>query len=306
MWLVPDFGEQKMDKTNDYVVFATAAGAAVRAFAATTRDLVEYARQRHNSSPIMTAALGRLLTAGSMMGLMQKGDADILTLKIECGGEAKGLTVTADSHGNVKGYAINKDVMLPPNKLGKLDVGGALGPGFLTVIKDLGLKEPYVGQTMLVTSEIAEDLTQYFMESEQTPSTVGLGVLMSKDNTVKAAGGFIVQLMPDCPDEVIDKLEANMKNITSVTALLESGKTPEEILELILEGLNPEFNGKSETRFYCNCSKERFAKGLYSLGHKEMQDLINEGKEIEVNCSFCESHYYFSIDELKEIETLRR
>ena len=291
---------------SDVIVRATAANANIRIFAADTHEMVEFARQAHNTSPVMTAALGRLLTAGAMMGVMQKGDADLLTLQIKGGGPAKGLTVTADSHGNVKGYAINKDVMLPPNKLGKLDVGGALGPGFLTVIKDLGLKEPYVGQTMLVTSEIAEDLTQYFMESEQTPSTVGLGVLMSKENTVKAAGGFIVQLMPDCPDEVIDTLEKNMTNITSVTALLESGKTPEEILELILEGLNPEFTGKHETKFYGNCSKERFAKGLYSLGHKEMQELIDEGKEIEVNCSFCESHYYFSIDELKEIETLRR
>ena len=294
-----------METTNDYVVFATAAGATVRAFAATTRGLVEYARQRHNTSPIMTAALGRLLTAGSMMGLMQKGDADILTLKIECGGEAKGLTVTADSHGNVKGYAINKNVILPPNKLGKLDVGGALGPGFLTVIKDLGLKEPYVGQTMLVTSEIAEDLTQYFMESEQTPSTVGLGVLVSKENTVKEAGGFIVQLMPDCKDSVIDRLEENLKGITSVTSLLEAGNTPEEIIGILLDGLEPEITGKHETKFYCNCSKERFAKGLYSLGHKEMQELIDDGKEIELNCSFCESHYYFTVDELKEIEKLR-
>ena len=291
---------------SDYVITATAAGARVRAFAATTKELVEYARTRHNTSPVMTAALGRLLTAGSMMGAMQKGDADILTLKIECGGEAKGLTVTADSHGNVKGYAVNKNVDLPPNSKGKLDVGGALGPGFLTVIKDLGLKEPYVGQTMLVTSEIGDDLTQYFMESEQTPSTVGLGVLVDKDLTVRAAGGFIVQLMPDCEDAVIDRLEDNLRSITSVTDLLDSGKTPEDIINILLDGLSPEITGKSETRFYCNCSKERFAKGLYSLGHDEMLKLIDEGEEIEVNCSFCESHYFFSPEELKEIESLRR
>lgn len=290
---------------SDYIVRATAANANIRAFAAKTKDIVEYARQAHSTSPIMTAALGRLLTAGAMMGTMQKGDADVLTLKIDCGGEAKGLTVTADSHGNVKGYCINPNVMLPPSKAGKLDVGGALGPGFLTVIKDLGLKEPYVGQTMLVTSEIGDDLTNYFMESEQVASSVGLGVLMNKDNTVKQAGGFIIQLMPFAPDEVIDRLEENLKKITSVTALFDAGNSPEQVLEIILEGFDIEFTEKSDTRFYCNCSKERFAKGLYSLGHEEMKDMIAEGKEIEVNCQFCGKHYYYSVDELKEIESLR-
>ncbi len=290
----------------DYVVRATAENANIRAFAATTKNIAETARQAHDTSPIMTAALGRLLTAGAMMGAMQKGDADVLTLKIGCGGEAKGLTVTADSHGNVKGYCINPNVMLPPNSKGKLDVGGALGPGFLTVIKDLGLKEPYVGQTMLVTSEIAEDLTNYFVESEQVPSSVGLGVLMNKDNTVKQAGGFIIQLMPFAGEDIIGRLEENLKKVTSVTALLEEGKSPEEILEYILEGFDVEFTEKTETRFFCNCSKERFAKGLYSLGKKEMKEMIAEGKEIEVNCQFCGKHYYYSVEELKEIEKIRK
>ena len=290
---------------SDYVVRATANNAQVRAFAATTKDMVEFARQAHNTSPVMTAALGRLLTAGSMMGAMQKGDADILTLKIECGGEAQGLTVTADAHGNVKGYCVNPSVMLPPNAKGKLDVGGALGPGFLTVIKDLGLKNPYVGQTMLTTSEIGDDLTQYYMESEQTPSTVGLGVLVGKENTVLQAGGFIVQLMPDCQDSVIDTLEENLSKIESVTKLLSDGNTPEDILGKILYGLNPEFNGTMSTCFHCNCSKERFAKGLYSLGNDELDDMIKDDKEIEVNCKFCGSHYYFSVEELKEIRALR-
>ncbi len=290
---------------NDYIVRATAANANIRAFAATTKNLVETARAAHNTSPIMTAALGRLLTAGAMMGAMQKGDADVLTLKIDCGGEAKGLTVTADSHGNVKGFCVNPNVMLPPNALGKLDVGGALGPGFLTVMKDLGLKEPYVGQTMLVTSEIGDDLTNYFMESEQVPSSVGLGVLMEKDNTVKQAGGFIIQLMPFAPDEIIDKLEDNLRKITSVTSLLEAGNSPEKILEIILEGFDIEFTDKMDTNFKCNCSKQRFAQGLFSLGKKEMQEIIDEGQEIEVNCQFCGKHYYYSIDELKEIESLR-
>lgn len=289
----------------DYIVRATAADASIRAFAATTKDLVETARQAHNTSPVMTAALGRLLTGGAMMGVMQKGDADILTLQIKCGGPAKGLTVTADSHGRVKGYAVNPSVMLPPNKQGKLDVGGALGPGFLTVIKDLGLKEPYVGETMLVTSEIGDDLTEYFMTSEQTPSSVGLGVLMNKDNTVKQAGGFIIQLMPFADDEIIDKLEANLKKITSVTNLLEEGNSPEEILKIVLEGFDIEFTDTIDTSFRCNCSKERFAKGLISLDRKEMKAMIDEGNEIEVNCQFCGKHYYFSVDELKEIDSLR-
>ena len=191
---------------SDYIVRATAANTQIRAFAASTTELVEEARKRHQTSPVATAALGRLLTAGVMMGSMMKNDSDVLTLQIQCGGEIGGMTVTADSHGDVKGYVNNPDVMLPP-KNGKLDVGGALGPGFLNVIKDMGLKEPYSGQTMLQTGEIAEDLTYYFATSEQVPSSVGLGVLMEKDNTVRCAGGFIVQVMPFVDDEVLDKLE---------------------------------------------------------------------------------------------------
>lgn len=290
---------------SDYIVRATAADAKIRAFAATTRELTEFARNAHNTSPVMTAALGRLLTAGAMMGVMQKGDADILTLMIKGGGPAKGLTVTADSHGRVKGYATVPDVMLPPNSKGKLDVGGALAPGFLTVIKDLGLKEPYVGETMLVSGEIGDDLSEYFLTSEQIPSSVGLGVLMNNDNTVKQAGGFIVQLMPFADDAIIDKLEQNLSRITSVTALLESGMTPEDILATILDGLDMEINDTVPTQYYCNCSKERFAKGLISLNRKDMKELIDEGREIEVNCQFCGRHYYFTPEELKEIDSLR-
>ena len=286
---------------SDIIVRATAANAELRAFAATTRDLVETARVAHNTSPVITAALGRLLTAGAMMGAMQKGDADILTLQIKCGGPVKGLTVTADAHANVKGYAIVPDVMLPPNSVGKLDVGGALGPGFLTVIKDLGLKEPYVGETMLQTSEIAEDLTYYFATSEQTPSTVGLGVLMEHDNTVKQAGGFIIQLMPFASDETIDRLEENLSKVKSVTALLDSGMTPKKMLEYLLDGLNPEITDSLPTKFYCNCSKDRVAKALYSLNKSDLDEMINDGKDIEVNCHFCNKNYTFSVDELTDI-----
>lgn len=290
---------------SDVIVRATAANAQIRAFAANTKDIVETARQAHNTSPVMTAALGRLLTAGAMMGVMQKGDADILTLQIKGGGPGKGLTVTADSHGRVKGYPVVPNVMLPPNSKGKLDVGGALAPGFLTVIKDLGLKDPYVGETMLVTGEIGDDLTEYFMSSEQIPSSVGLGVLMNKDNTVNQAGGFIIQLMPFADDSVIDRLEANLSKITSVTSLLEAGNSPEDILKIVLEGFDVEITDRIPTSFYCNCSKERFAKGLISLDRKEMKEMIASGEEIEVNCQFCGKHYYFNTEELKEIDSLR-
>ena len=191
----------------DYIVRATAANAQIRAFAVTSKVLVEQARCIHNLSPVITAGLGRLLTAGAMMGSMIKGEKDLLTIQIHCDGSVRGLTITADANANVKGAALEPQVMLPPNAVGKLDVGGALGNGILSVIKDMGLKEPYVGQTQLQTGEIAEDLTYYFATSEQVPSAVGLGVLMEKDNTVKQAGGFIIQLMPSAEDETIRVLE---------------------------------------------------------------------------------------------------
>lgn len=286
---------------NDYIVRATAANNQIRAFAATTKDVVETARQHHNTSPVATAALGRLLTGGAMMGTMMKNDQDMLTIQIKCEGPIKGLTVTADMHGNVKGYVENPEVMLPPNSKGKLDVAGALDLGVLSVIKDMGLKEPYVGQTILQTSEIAEDLTYYFATSEQVPSSVGLGVLMEKDNTVKQAGGFIVQVMPFIEESVLEKLEENVSKITSVTAMLDKGYTPEQILEEVLEGLDVEFADKIPTQFSCNCSKERVTKAIISIGKKEIQDMINDGKDIEVNCHFCNTQYTFTVEELKEI-----
>ena len=285
----------------DYIVRATAADAQIRAFACTTREMVETARKAHNTSPVVTAALGRLLSAGAMMGTMLKGDEDILTLQIKSDGPIQGLTVTADSKGNVKGYAVVPDVIVPAKPNGKLDVSAAVGQGMLSVIKDMGLKEPYVGQTLLQTGEIAEDLTFYFATSEQVPSSVGLGVLMNRDNTVKQAGGFIIQLMPFAEEAVIDRLEQNLRGISSVTAMLDAGNTPKQMLELLLDGLRPEITDTTSTAFACNCNKEKIEKVLISLGKKELGDMIEDGHEIEVNCHFCNSHFKFSVDELKEL-----
>ena len=288
---------------SDYIVRATAANAQIRAFACVTKETVETARQAHNTSPVVTAALGRLLTGGVMMGSMLKGDKDLLTLQIHAGGPMKGMTVTADSKGNVKGYAIEPQVMLPPNAKGKLDVGGAVGIGFMNVIKDMGLKEPYVGQTVLQTGEIGDDLTYYFATSEQVPSSVGLGVLMEKDNTVKQAGGFIIQLMPFAEEEIICKLEENLTKVDSVTALLDAGNSPEQIMEILLGDLEVEFTDKMPCRFHCNCGKDRISKALISVGKEELQSMIDDGKPIEVNCHFCNTFYEFSVEELKELKS---
>jgi len=285
----------------DYIVRATAANTQIRAFACTARETVETARSLHNTSPVVTAALGRLLCAGAMMGSMLKGEKDILTLQIKGDGPVQGLTVTAGSRGKVKGYANVPDVILPANSMGKLDVGGAVGTGILSVIKDMGLREPYVGQTLLQTGEIAEDLTYYFATSEQVPSSVGLGVLMNRDNTVRQAGGFIIQLMPFAEDAVIDRLEENLKKIRSVTTMLDAGNTPGQMLELVLEGLSVEVTDTIPAAFACDCSKERVEKALISLGRKELQDMIDEGEEITVNCHFCNRDYKFCMDDLKDL-----
>lgn len=285
----------------DYMIRATAADQQIRAFAATTRDMVETARSCHNTSPVATAALGRLLTAGSMMGWMMKGEKDILTLQIKCSGPIGGLCVTADAKGGVKGYVNDPQVMLPPNARGKLDVGGALGLGVLSVIRDLGLKEPYVGQTHLVSGEIAEDLTYYFATSEQVPSSVALGVLMNKENTVRRAGGFILQMMPFAEERVIARLEEKIGKLQGITSFLDRGMTPEDILEEILGEFGMEVLERQEVNYYCNCSKQRVEKAIASIGRKDLTEMIEDGKPIEVNCQFCNKHYEFQTDELKKI-----
>ena len=286
---------------SDYIIRATAAEGQIRAFAATTRELTEFARQAHNTSPVATAALGRLLTGGVMMGVMMKGEKDLLTLQVKGDGPIGGITVTADSQGHVKGYVENPDVLLPANALGKLDVGGAVGNGMLRVIKDMGLKEPYVGQVALETGELGDDLTYYFATSEQVPSSVGLGVLMEKDNTVKQAGGFIIQLMPFTDEKVIEALEKKISEVQSVTSMLNLGMTPEDILNELLGEFHPEISEKIPAEFHCDCSKKRVEKVLISLGKKELTSIINDGKPVELKCHFCNSGYTFTTEELKEI-----
>lgn len=286
---------------SDYIVRATAANDQIRAFAITSREMVEKARQLHETSPVATAAFGRLLTGAAMMGSMMKGEKDILTIRMRGDGPINGITVTADSGSNVKGYVGNPNVIIPPNYLGKLDVGAAIGYGTMSVTKDLGMKEPYTSQINLTTSEVAEDLTYYFAASEQVPSAVALGVLMEKNNTVKQAGGFILQIMPFAEEKVISFLEDKVNKISSVTDMLEKGMTPEDILEEVVGELGLKINDKIPTAYKCNCSRERVSRALVSIGKKELNDMINDGKEININCNFCNTNYAFSVAELKEL-----
>lgn len=285
----------------DYIVRASAAEGTVRAFAVTSKGLTEQARLYHGTSPVISAALGRLLAAGAMMGVMMKAEDDLLTVQVMGEGPAKGLVVTADPAGHVKGYPKVPDVELPANAMGKLDVGGAIGPGILRVMKDIGLKEPYIGTTTLQTGEIAEDLAYYFALSEQVPSSVGLGVLVDTDCSIRQAGGFIMQLMPDVSDEVIGKLEQNISRISSVTDMLERGFTPEKILGDVLAGLEMEFTEKIPASFACGCSKERVAKALASIPKKDMQSIVEDDEPIEIKCQFCSKAYQFDVGELKEM-----
>ena len=286
---------------SDYMIRGTAAEGEVRFFAAYTKDTVSCAHDRHGLSPVATAALGRLLTAGAMMGCMMKSEEDLLTLKIDCDGPIGGLTVTADCAGHVKGYVKNPLVDLPSKTPGKLNVGDALDLGVLSVIRDTGLKEPYIGQTILQTGEIAEDLTYYFAASEQTPSSVALGVLMNRDNTVQTAGGFIVQIMPGAKEETIAELETRLSLISSVTALLSEGKTPEDIMLELFSGMNPEMLDSIPVGFFCGCSAEHTREVIGSLPEEELQSIIDDGKETEVVCHFCGEKYTFTVAEIEEL-----
>ena len=295
-------------KTGDYIVRATAADLFIRAFAIRATGLAEESRTIHQTTPVMTAAMGRLLAAGAMMGTMLKNPDDVLTLQIRCDGPAKGLTVTATGDGTIKGFPANPDADLPlkPEDPAhpedhKLDVGGALGEGTLNVIMDLGLKEPYSGTVPLQTGEIGDDLAYYYTASEQVPSAVGLGVMVDTDLSVRHAGGFIIQLMPDCPEDVIVRLEQNLSHLPSVTALMDQGAGPEEILGKILEGLSMEITETDPIRYYCNCSKDRVSRALATLQRKDLQEMIDDGEEIEVKCHFCNTAYRFTPENLQEI-----
>lgn len=290
---------------SDYIIRGTAAGDSIRFFAMSSDTIVARAKEAHKTSNVMTAALGRLLTAGALMGAMQKNDTDVLTIQISCGGPAGGLTVTSamgsDGSVCVKGYPNNPDVDIPLKPNGKLDVSGALGPGILTVIKDLGLKEPFSGQTELISGEIAEDITYYFVNSEQVPSSVALGVLVKPEGEVICAGGFIIQLLPFASDEVIDELEKRLNSLEPVTTLLLKGMTPEDIMQNIFGDFDLRINDKIPARFYCDCSKERVKKAIQSIDAADIKEMIDDGKPIEVNCHFCGKNYYFDVEELKEI-----
>ena len=286
---------------SDYILRATAADDKIRAFAIRGNDLVQKAREIHSTTAVATAALGRLLMGGVMMGIMMKGEDDLLTITMKGDGPLGAVVVTADSHGNVKGYVNNPYVVIPLNYAGKLDVGAAIGYGELTVVKDLGLKEPYVSQLPLGTSEVAEDLTYYFFKSEQTPSSVALGVLINKDEDVQQAGGFIIQLMPGADDELISSLEKKLEQIKPVTEMMEEGKGPQEILEEVIGEYGIEINEKIPVRYSCSCSKDRFGRALVSLGRHELHKLIDEGQPVSTQCHFCGAEYTYSIQELEEL-----
>lgn len=290
----------------DYIVRASLANDSVRAFAISSTHLVAEARERHRTLPVVTAALGRLLSAGAIMGCMMKGDKDIVTVSLKGDGPAGYITATADSHGHVKGFPGNPNVDIPRKYAGKLDVGAAVGRGLLTVSYDLGLKEPYSGQVEIQTGEVAEDLAYYFTASEQLPSAVGLGVMVDTDSSVKHAGGFIVQLLPDAPEDVIELLEKKLANLEPVTTMMEQGMTPEEMLLHIFEGVDIEFTERHDVKFYCDCSKEKVKRALAAISDKDLQDIVNDDEDIEVKCFFCNTAYKFSIADIKDILSSRK
>lgn len=283
----------------DYLIRGTAANDYVRAFAVTSKGVTETARVKHGLSPVASAALGRTLAAALMMGADMKNEKDVLTIQFLCDGPIGGITATANSRGEVKGFVENPSVILPPNEYGKLDVGGAVGKGMLHILKDIGLKEPYSGEVDIQSGEIAQDLTYYFAVSEQVPSVVSLGVLTDKeDYSIVCSGGYIIQLMPDCPEEVIAALEKACIDAPPVTTMLKDEGTPESILESLLGPLGFRLMDKMPVSFSCDCSRERVEKALVAMGSGEIRSLIAEGKPVTLNCHFCNTDYTFSTEEL--------
>ena len=286
----------------DYLIRGTAANDFVRAFAVTSAAVTETARKAHDLSPVASAALGRTLAAALMMGADMKNENDVLTIQFLGDGPIGGITATANSRGEVKGFVNNPSVILPPNEFGKLDVGGAVGRGSLQVLKDIGLKEPYAGQVDIQNGEIAQDLTYYFAVSEQVPSVVSLGVLTDRtDYSIRCAGGYIIQLMPGCPEDIIPQLEQACISAPPVTEMLKDGMMPETILEKLLGPLDFRVMDRMPVLFRCDCSRQRVEKALIALGQKEIRSLIAEGNPVTLNCHFCNTDYTFSVDELIDI-----
>ena len=285
----------------DTMVRAIADNAQIRAFAISTTGITEFARKAHDTSPVVTAALGRLMSGALMMGAMLGEKEELLTLKVDGDGPVGGLIVTADGAGHVKGYAKNPQAMCPASAAGKLDVGRIVGRGYLTVIKDMGMEDAYNSRIELETGEIGDDLAKYFVSSEQIPSGVGLGVLMNRDNTVRCAGGFIIQLMPFANEDCVTRLEEALSSVKSVTALLDAGLNPEEMLREILGYTDIEITDRSEVSFRCNCTRNRVESVLISMGRTQLEELIEEGEDVELNCQFCNSHYVFTPQEIREL-----
>ncbi len=292
---------QKGRTDMDELVRAMADNAQLRCFAIKTTEMVETARRAHDTFPVVTAALGRLMSGAAMMASMMDAEEGLLTLQVDGAGDVGGLVVTADAGGHVKGYAKNPAAICPASPAGKLDVGRIIGPGFLTVIRDTGNADPYNSRIELVSGEIGDDLAQYFVASEQVPSGVGLGVLMNRDNTVRVAGGFIIQLMPFASDECVSRLEEALSRVTSVTALLDAGIDPEEMLRSILKGVDVEITDRMPVAFRCNCSRNRVENALISLGRSQLEELAGDNEPIEMKCQFCNTAYSFSPLEIREL-----
>ena len=274
----------------------------VKAVAVTTKDIVERARQIHKTLPTATAALGRLLSAASMMGNMQKVENGSITLQVKGGGPLGTVLAVSDAEGNVRGYVHNPQISLLEKYRGKLDVGAAVRTeGMLTVIRDLQMKEPYVGSVELVSGEIAEDITEYFVQSEQTPTACALGVLVDTDQSVRASGGYIIQLLPGAPDDIIDKIEAGIEKAGAVTTLLDSGMTAQQLLETVMADLDLEILETTPVEYRCYCSRDRVTSTLISLGKKDLEEIVADGETIHIECQFCDTIYDFTPEEIKEI-----
>jgi molecular chaperone Hsp33 len=284
----------------DYIVRATAAQGTVRAFATITTELVAKASSMHGLSPIATAALGRTLTAAGMMSKMLKGEKDSITIQIKGDGPLGGIVVASDSSANVRGYVHNPIVELPLNDHGKLDIRTAVGFGYINVIKDMGLKEPYIGFSDLVSGEIADDLTYYFATSEQVPSTVALGVLVDA-NGVRSAGGFIIQLMPGADEETVEKLEKRLIGFPPISKLLAEGTSPEQILEMLLDEMNPKIFEKVPCNFLCTCSRDRMERNLISIGRNDLLEILEDGEGAELQCHFCNTKYNFTHQDMESL-----